>query len=213
MLTLHGEMTQADEPDRQPGEPFMTSLDEIRHHRPCRQGWQQLTGVIDHDDRFPASEVLDICGLDAGLWLLRLWTDETDVMAIYRKLAYWQLAPVKSLVVESGPELELVRKGLSAVGLLAEHPGTSKEYRFACEWARRNWQRLGEVAMSANLTAPQRFAAEAVQAALHREVHLRPLLVSGPVLEAARQIGLTGMRGVFTERLRSVFDTGKWPGK
>jgi hypothetical protein len=52
-----------------------TTLNKIREHGPCAEGWQKLLSYLGKteadDEPLPLLTVLDICGLDDALWCMR----------------------------------------------------------------------------------------------------------------------------------------------
>jgi hypothetical protein len=61
------------------------TLETIREHHPCADGWKKVKAAND-DQPFPVSSILDSNGLDDTLWVLRCLPEHNQ---LWRKFACW----------------------------------------------------------------------------------------------------------------------------
>jgi len=67
--------------------PVTTTLNKIREHNPCEDGWKKLLKHLgktkSDDEEFPMLEILDSNGLDDCLWALRTRPDLSSLWRLY----------------------------------------------------------------------------------------------------------------------------------
>ena len=78
-----------------------TTLNAIRQHNPCADGWAKLLGYLGKtgpdDEPLPLVTILDSNGLDDALWALRAVTGED---ARIRRYAVWCARQVQHLMTD-----------------------------------------------------------------------------------------------------------------
>jgi hypothetical protein len=85
-----------------------TTLNKIRKHLPCKEGWEQLLANLAKtkadDEPLPLTTILDSNGLDDCLWALRT-VPEHD--SLWRKYAVWCARQVEHLITDERSKLAL----------------------------------------------------------------------------------------------------------
>ena len=83
-------------------QPITTTLDKIREHRPCADGWEKLLshlGKTKADDEPLALEtILDSNGLNDALWCVRACPEHNR---LWRLLAVWFVRQVDHLMTDT----------------------------------------------------------------------------------------------------------------
>ena len=78
-----------------------TTLNKIRDHSPCTEGWQRLLKHLDKtradDEPLPLVTVLDSNGLDDCLWCLRSVPEHNNIWRLY---AVWCARKVQHLMTD-----------------------------------------------------------------------------------------------------------------
>ena len=85
-----------------------TTLNKIRKHLPCKEGWEQLLANLGKtkadDEPLPLTTILDSNGLDDCLWALRTVPDHDS---LWRKYAVWCTRQVEHLITDERSKLAL----------------------------------------------------------------------------------------------------------
>ncbi len=85
-----------------------TTLNKIRKHLPCKDGWEQLLANLGKtkadDEPLPLTTILGSNGLDDCLWALRT-VPEHD--SLWRKYAVWCARQVEHLITDERSKLVL----------------------------------------------------------------------------------------------------------
>lgn len=78
-----------------------TTLNRIRAHSPCEEGWRKLLGGLGKtkadDEPLPYARILEINGLDDVLWCCRA---EPQYAREWRLFAVWCARPVQHLMTD-----------------------------------------------------------------------------------------------------------------
>ena len=86
-----------------------TTLNKIREHRPCSDGWTKLLGTLGKtkadDEPISIVQVLDSNGLDDALWCLRAVSDCDKEIRLY---AVWCARQVEHLMTDERSKNALV---------------------------------------------------------------------------------------------------------
>lgn len=81
--------------------PFMTTLDEIREHSPCTEGWTKLLGTLGKtkadDEPLSLLTILDSNGIDDALWCARAFKGHDRD---FRLFAVWAARQVQHLMTD-----------------------------------------------------------------------------------------------------------------
>jgi hypothetical protein len=168
-----------------------TTLNKIRKHLPCKEGWEQLLANLAKtkadDEPLPLTTILDSNGLDDCLWALRT-VPEHD--SLWRKYAVWCARQVEHLITDERSKLaldvawrhsngEATDEDLDAAGAAAA----------AAAWVAA-WVAAGAAAAAAAAAWGAREAAEAAAGVAARDAQeskLRDILNSGAWSEAPPQ--------------------------
>ena len=77
-----------------------TTLNRIRSHSPCAEGWKKLLaglGKTEADDEpLALTRILDLNGLNDAIWALRCVDDQAQV----RRYAVWCARPMQHLMID-----------------------------------------------------------------------------------------------------------------
>ncbi len=80
---------------------ILITLNKIRAHSPCAEGWQKLLsrkGKTSADDiEFPLTDVLDSNGLNDTFWCLQCLPEYANLWRLY---AVWRAEQVKRLMTD-----------------------------------------------------------------------------------------------------------------
>ena len=110
-----------------------TTLNAIREHKPCDDGWKELLKHLGKthadDEAFPMSVILDSNGLDDCLWALRT---RPDLSSLWRLFAVDAAREVKHLMKDQRSKDALDVAERHALGL-----ATDNDLETACAAARR----------------------------------------------------------------------------
>ncbi len=106
-----------------------TTLNEIRAHQPCSDGWQKLLAHLGKtkadDEPLPLVTVLDSNGLDDALWCLRTRPDLNNLWRLY---AVWCARQVQHLMTD--------KRSLDALDVAERHAhGSATDDELAAAWA------------------------------------------------------------------------------
>ena len=139
-----------------------TTLNAIRAHDPCADGWAKLLAHLGKtgpdDEPLPLVVILDSNGLDDALWALRAVTGED---ARIRRYAVWCARQVQHLMADP--------RSLTALDVAERHAeglATDDELRAAWAAARdASWAAVGAAAWGAARSAARSAAWAAAEAA------------------------------------------------
>ncbi len=84
-----------------PTKPFTTTLNRIREHDPCAEGWEKLLTHLGKaradDEPLPYSVIVESNGLDDALWCCRA---EPQYARQWREFALWCAEQVRHLMTD-----------------------------------------------------------------------------------------------------------------
>ena len=142
-----------------------TTLNKIRKHLPCKEGWEKLLAHLGKtkadDDPLPLLTILDSNGLDDCLWALRT-VPEHD--SLWRKYAVWCARQVEHLMTDNRSKLAL-----------------------DVAWRYSNGEATDEDLVAADAAGAAAWAAARDAAGAAQESKLRDILNSGTWSEAPPQ--------------------------
>jgi len=137
---------------------FMTTLNAIREHSPCHEGWTKLLGTLGKtkadDETLSLLAILDSNGLDDALWCARAFKDcDRD----FRLFGVWAARQVQNLMTD--------QRSLTALDVAEQFANG------LCDEAARDaardaaWAAAGDVARDAAWYAARAAAGDAARAA------------------------------------------------
>lgn len=122
-----------------------TTLNRIREHRPCEEGWGTLLAGLGKtsadDEPLPYARIVKICGIDDALWACRA---EPQYAKEWRLFAVWCARQVEHLM-----EDERSRAALDVAERYANGEATDKELAVARKAARDAARDANYAAMAA----------------------------------------------------------------
>jgi len=137
----------------------ITTLNEIREHKPCREGWTKLLAHLGKtkadDEPLELLTILESNGFDDALWCIRAKSLER----ISRHFQAWCAEQVLHLFEKERPEDMRVR---DQIAMMRNDNATNQERATAWEAAQDAAQ---DAVLAAALTAAQAAAQDAVLAA------------------------------------------------
>jgi hypothetical protein len=148
-----------------------TTLNQIRAHSPCQDGWTKLLRGLNKtaadDEPLWIDEVLNISGLDDALWCLRAVEGCDREIRLY---AVWCARRVQHLMVDARSVAALdvaerhARGGASDEELAASSSAASWAASWAARWAAAGRAALAAAAAAARLASAGRDTERAAQA-------------------------------------------------
>jgi len=177
-----------------------TTLNAIREHRPCADGWAKLLAYLgktgSDDEPLPLVVILDSNGLDDALWALRAVTGED---ARIRRYAVWCARQVQYLITDTRllDLLDVVERhadGLATDDDLVKASTTAK----ASIWAQLAVRSATE---STSWNAARNTAHDAAKAVAWEAGET----TAGGVVSASGEVAWIVMRERQAEKFREVF--------
>ena len=194
---------------------IMITLNQIRKHDPCADGWSKVLKAnggtkADFDKEFPVSSILDSNDLDDTLWVIRCLP---EYESLWRKFAWWSATQV----VDNAKD-ERVNKCLEVVKRYSEGLATDEELSAAWSAARSAARSAESAAWSAESAA--RSAASSAESAESAESAAwsaesaarsaaRSAASSAESAESAARSAWSAARSAQEAKLRNLLDTGK----
>jgi hypothetical protein len=189
-----------------------TTLNEIRAHSPCANGWRKLLVGIGKtaadDEPLPLVTVLDINGLGDTLWCLRALPDLSPLWRLY---AVWCARRVQHLMTDprSLAALDVAERharGLATDDELAAAAAAAMAAARAAAWgAAAAWDAAGDAAWGA---AAARAAAMA--AAWGAAAAWDAARAAARAAAAARDAARDAARATQAAKLRQILTAGEW---
>lgn len=169
-----------------------TTLDKIREHKPCKDGWEKLLTHLGKtkpdDDPLPLLTILDSNGLDDCLWAIRTVPEHAG---LWRKYAVWCARQVEYLITD-----ERSKQALDVAWRHAEGKASDEELATARKAAAR--EAAGTAAWS---------AAGAAWAAAERAAWVAACEAGWAAAWAAAE---SAARAAQETKLRTILSAGEW---
>lgn len=178
------------------------SLNEIRKHSPCKQGWEKLLKSKQNthwEEQFPLSDIIDSNGIDDALWCLRARPEHSK---LWRKYAVWCARQVEHLMTDnrSKSALDVAWRHSEGVATDQELAAAVAAAALAAEWA-ASWLAARNAARAAwdAAAGAARDAARAAAGAAAADSIAAAAAAAWDAAEAAQE-----------KKLREILQTGEW---